>query len=275
MNFRLPLIAAFVALLAISACGGGSSTDPANPGGSAAVTTLSQVDTKVGDGAIATAGFPIAVRYTLWLYDSKAANFKGTQVESNVNATTPFYFVLGSSSVITGWNQGVAGMKVNGTRTLVIPASLAYGANASTTVPANQALVFDITLVNTFPVTDAKSLVVKDVLVGDGATAAAAPNVLSITYTPYLYTDDPAAVDHKGLPVSASGLATALTGTVSLATTSTSIPGLVQGLTGIRLNGTRTIIIPSGMAYGTAGGSGVPPNSGVVYDVKVTALAAQ
>lgn len=271
MKFRLPLIAAFVAILGLSACGGGTSTDPASPGGSAAVTTLSQVDTTAGTGATATAGFPMAVRYTLWLYDSKATNFKGTMVQSNETAATPFYFVLGSSSVIAGWNQGVANMKVGGKRTLVVPASLAYGTAAQTGIPANQALVFDITLVNTFGVTDAPSLSFKDVTVGTGNTVVA-PNTVTVTYTPYLYTDDPAAVDHKGLPVGSTGLATPIVGqTVSLATTTTSIQGLVQTLPGMKIGGVRTITIPSGMAYGTAGGAGIPPNSGVVFDVTVTA----
>jgi FKBP-type peptidyl-prolyl cis-trans isomerase FkpA len=57
--------------------------------------------------------------------------------------------VLGAGQVIRGWDQGVAGMRVGGTRTLIIPSSLGYGSQGSGgTIPPNSALVFEVELVS-------------------------------------------------------------------------------------------------------------------------------
>ena len=142
MKLKLPLIAAFVAVLGLTACGGGSS-------GSTAGTTvesplaLTKSDTVIGTGAVAALGNQITVNYTLWLYSSTAAGFKGTQIESGSAVT----FTLASGSLIEGWVQGIPGMKVGGKRTLVIPGSLGYGAAGfGTKIPPNAGLVFDIEL---------------------------------------------------------------------------------------------------------------------------------
>jgi FKBP-type peptidyl-prolyl cis-trans isomerase FkpA len=99
--------------LLLSACGGGS--DTAAPTGP---TALQATDTTVGTGATATSGTTLTVNYTGWLYDASAANFHGTQFDTSVGKA-PFSFKLGSGQVIAGWDQGFAGMKVGGTRTLV------------------------------------------------------------------------------------------------------------------------------------------------------------
>ncbi|MEO7494590.1 MAG: FKBP-type peptidyl-prolyl cis-trans isomerase [Massilia sp.] len=264
MNFRLPLIAAFVAILGLSACGGGGGTDAASPGGSAAVTTLSQVDTAAGTGNAVVAGNYLAVRYTLWLYNSSAANFKGTQVETNTTAVSPFYFVIGTNAVIAGWEQGLLGMKAGGKRTLVVPASMAYGATAKTGIPANSALVFDVELVGLYPIATPTSLVTKDTAAGTGATVVAG-NTVTATYTLYLYDPNLASTDFKGLVIGTG------TRAISLATTSTEIQGLLQGIPGMKVGGSRTITIPNGLAYGTVGATGVPSGAGLVYDIQVTA----
>ena len=88
----------------------------------------------------------VTVNYTGWLYNASVANFHGTQFDSSVGKT-PFKFNLGAGQVIAGWDQGVTGMKVGGTRTLVIPASLGYGsAGAGGVIPPNAALVFTVDL---------------------------------------------------------------------------------------------------------------------------------
>ena len=138
---KLPLIAAFVAMLALTACGGGSgdnddpATQPASP------AALTRTDLVVGSGAEAVAGKTATVTYTLWLYNGAATDFKGRQVESN-----QLPFVLGRNAVIPGFEQGVTGMKVGGKRVILVPSSLAYGAAGSPTIPANAGLVFEITL---------------------------------------------------------------------------------------------------------------------------------
>ena len=89
----------------------------------------------------ATNGSTASVTYGAWLYSDSAADHKGTQIDQS-----QFSFVLGASQVIKGFDQGVVGMKVGGTRRLVVPPSLAYGATGYQSIPPNAALVFDIGL---------------------------------------------------------------------------------------------------------------------------------
>lgn len=141
MKLKFPLIAAFVAVLSLTACGGGGSDSPApvvNPNNP---TALVKTDNVLGTGAEAVSGKTVTVSYTLWLYSAAAANHKGAQRDSN-----SFQFVLGSPNVIAGFQQGVTGMKVGGKRTIEVPASLAYGERGSDNIPGNNGLVFEITL---------------------------------------------------------------------------------------------------------------------------------
>ncbi len=88
----------------------------------------------------------MTVNYTGWLYNASVANFHGTQFDSSVGKA-PFSFKLGAGQVIARWDQGVAGMKVGGTRTVVIPSSLGYGsAGAGGVIPPNATLVFTVDL---------------------------------------------------------------------------------------------------------------------------------
>jgi FKBP-type peptidyl-prolyl cis-trans isomerase FkpA len=142
MKFKLPLIAAFVAVLGLTACGGGSGDSTAGIVVSSPAS-LVKTDTVVGTGADAVVGKTITVNYTGWLYNASATDFKGTKFDSGTAAT----FTLASGSLIEGWVQGVAGMKVGGKRTLLIPSSLGYGASGSgATIPPNSGLVFEVEL---------------------------------------------------------------------------------------------------------------------------------
>lgn len=127
----------------ITAC----SKPPATQKVTGVVTELTKTDTKLGDGAEATAGHTVTVHYTGWLYDELAPNHKGRKFDSSRDRGQPFDFPLGAGRVIKGWDQGVAGMKVGGQRTLVIPAHLGYGPiGAGEAIPPNAALVFDVEL---------------------------------------------------------------------------------------------------------------------------------
>jgi len=111
------------------------------------VNELKITDTKLGEGAEATAGHEVSVHYTGWLYDETFLNHKGRKFDSSHDRNQPFDFQLGAGRVIRGWDQGVAGMKVGGQRTLVIPAHLGYGPiGAGEAIPPNTALVFDVEL---------------------------------------------------------------------------------------------------------------------------------
>jgi FKBP-type peptidyl-prolyl cis-trans isomerase len=135
-------------LTAASAC---SSDEPAatqtGAEGMSNITSLQISDTKVGGGAEAKRGQEVSVHYTGWLYDEKAANHHGKKFDSSRDRNDPFEFRLGAGMVIRGWDDGVAGMKVGGTRTLVIPPALGYGARgAGGDIPPNATLVFDVEL---------------------------------------------------------------------------------------------------------------------------------
>jgi hypothetical protein len=109
-----------------------------------AVTTASGLkyeDLQVGDGATAKTGDSVSVNYTGWLQD-------GTKFDSSLDRGQAFDFTLGAGEVIPGWDEGVVGMNVNGTRLLVIPPSLAYGSSGSgSTIPPDATLTFEVQLV--------------------------------------------------------------------------------------------------------------------------------
>jgi len=105
----------------------------------------SQTDLTVGSGTAAAAGKSITVNYTGWFYDAGKTDNKGTQFDTSIGRG-PFTFTLGAGQVIAGWDLGVPGMKVGGTRRLVIPPSYGYGSTAVGSIPANSTLVFDIEL---------------------------------------------------------------------------------------------------------------------------------
>ncbi len=102
------------------------------------------IDHKVGAGAVAAAGATVTVHYTGWL--DAGGGKHGAQFDSSVGKA-PFTFPLGGGQVIAGWDAGVAGMKVGGKRTLLIPAAQGYGERgAGGDIPPGAALVFDVEL---------------------------------------------------------------------------------------------------------------------------------
>jgi FKBP-type peptidyl-prolyl cis-trans isomerase FkpA len=116
--------------------------------GTALAAELVKTDVVVGKGKEAIAGKTVDVNYTGWLYDAAAKNHHGKMFDTSVGRG-PFSFPLGAGRVIKGWDQGVAGMKVGGKRTLVIPPELGYGPRgAGGVIPPNATLVFDVELLD-------------------------------------------------------------------------------------------------------------------------------
>ena len=106
-------------------------------------------DTTPGSGATAAAGQQVQVHYTGWLHDPSAPAGRGKKFDSSKDRGKPFGFALGAGRVIRGWDEGVQGMKVGGTRVLLIPAELGYGARgAGGVIPPNAALVFEVELLS-------------------------------------------------------------------------------------------------------------------------------
>jgi FKBP-type peptidyl-prolyl cis-trans isomerase len=156
-NREMRTLAIALMIAASSACGGqtssesnpeGSGAGAADPGG-AAVTELIKTDSKTGTGAEAAAGQDVTVHYTGWLYDPSRPDRKGQKFDSSRDRNEPFSFRLGAGQVIRGWDEGVAGMKVGGQRTLTIPPEMGYGARgAGGVIPPNATLLFDVELLN-------------------------------------------------------------------------------------------------------------------------------
>ncbi len=107
---------------------------------------LKYIDTVVGDGAAAKSGDTVLVHYTGWL-TTDGGKTKGKKFDSSVDRGKPFGFNLGVGDVIKGWDEGVAGMKVGGKRTLIIPPDLGYGKRgAGDDIPPNSTLLFEVEL---------------------------------------------------------------------------------------------------------------------------------
>ena len=117
--------------------------------GQSSITTLMKTDDATGNGHEAVAGRRVTVHYTGWLYDEGKADHKGRKFDSSRDRGEPFSFRLGKGEVIRGWDEGVAGMKVGGRRTLTIPPDYGYGAQgAGGVIPPNATLVFDVELLD-------------------------------------------------------------------------------------------------------------------------------
>jgi FKBP-type peptidyl-prolyl cis-trans isomerase len=101
---------------------------------------LQYEDLVVGTGAEAKVGDTVSAHYTGTLED-------GTKFDSSLDRNQPFEFTIGAGQVIKGWDEGVVGMKVGGTRKLTIPPDLAYGdQGAGSIIPPNATLIFEIQL---------------------------------------------------------------------------------------------------------------------------------
>ena len=140
---RNALLALLIPILTAAACGGEVNMASSN------ITELIKTDAVVGTGNEALTGRRVTVHYTGWLYDPAAADNKGKKFDSSRDRSEPFTFRLGGGEVIRGWDDGVAGMKVGGRRTLTIPSDFGYGARgAGGVIPPNATLLFDVELLD-------------------------------------------------------------------------------------------------------------------------------
>lgn len=138
---RVRMILATLALAGLAPLAGAVAQTPPPqvlPGGTRVT------DTRAGTGAMAEPGRAVAVHYTGWLYID---GMKGKKFDSSRDTGRPFIFTLGMGEVIQGWDEGVAGMKVGGTRTLIVPPQAGYGENgAGETIPPGATLIFEVEL---------------------------------------------------------------------------------------------------------------------------------
>ena len=145
METDVPLSRRYTLATALAFVASGISSAFAQTGKTMTTASGLQItDSKVGTGATPKTGQTCVMHYTGWLY---ANGQKGKKFDSSVDRGQPFEFPIGAGRVIKGWDEGVATMKVGGTRTLVIPPELGYGARgAGGVIPPNATLMFDVEL---------------------------------------------------------------------------------------------------------------------------------
>ena len=130
-----------VALAAAAACGGGEPQAPACAAKTVETDTgLELKDLDCGSGKRAERGATLTVHYV--------GELEGGRVfDSSRRRGAPFQFALGRGQVIQGWDEGLVGMKVGGTRRLVVPPELAYGPDGfPPAIPPNATLIFEVEL---------------------------------------------------------------------------------------------------------------------------------
>ena len=111
------------------------------------MTEFTKIDSQLGEGREAEKGLTITVHYSGWIYDENEDDKKGNKFDSSKDRNEPFTFVLGVGQVIKGWDDGFAGMKIGGTRTIIIPSEMGYGSRgAGSVIPPNADLIFDVEL---------------------------------------------------------------------------------------------------------------------------------
>lgn len=139
------LLAPLLLSLTLVACA------PAGPPPGGSLTAFETIDTVTGTGPEAVPGSTVSVHYTGWIYDERTESRHGKTFDSSVDRGQPFSFELGAGQVIRGWDEGVAGMKVGGKRTLMLPPDMGYGDRGAGPIPAGSSLVFDVELLDVKP----------------------------------------------------------------------------------------------------------------------------
>lgn len=193
--------------------------------------------------------------------DMLVVDYKGTLLNGKVFdqsfGKAPLSFIIGNGVLIKGWEQGVVGMKVGGKRKLTIPPSLGWGSRDMGDIPPNSTVKFDIKLYHIWPKATRKKLIVKTLTPGKGRAAKAGDTVL-VNFKGMF----PNGVEFdrtRGTPypvkIGAGGV----------------IPGLEQGLVGMKVGERRKIIVHPDLGYGAqgAGGGTIPANATLVFELEL------
>ena len=215
-------------------------------------TELVITDITEGDGEAAVEGS------TVYVYYVGVLSKDGKRFDGNFGSD-PFAVTLGAGAVIDGWDQGLIGIKAGGRRQLDIPADLAYGsAGSGDAIPPDSAISFIVDAVAIVPPIDpadapeisiegaenVDALVSKDLVVGDGDEAKAGSNVL-VHIIAYNGATGEELASTWGDPSPVA----------LLLKEGGSLPGLVEGIPGMKVGGRRQLTIPFADAFGTEGNS--------------------
>ncbi len=232
---------------------------------------LQYFDIEVGDGDTAEEGSIVSTDYTIWIRDEEGNDNFVVSSEGQ----PPLSFALGEGTVVfPGWEEGVSGMQVGGSRLLVIPSEIGLGDQGGGSIPPNSTLVMEITLadmtqpaemtevdLDDFQETDT-GLKYYDIVEGDGATPEQG-QVVEVHYSGWL-EEDGTKFD--------SSVDRGQTFSFPLGTGSV-IAGWDEGVATMKVGGTRQLIIPAELAYGEEGRPGIPPGATLIFDVELIGIA--
>tara|TARA_B100001123_G_scaffold450055_1_gene618283 strand:+ start:602 stop:1033 length:432 start_codon:yes stop_codon:yes gene_type:complete len=141
MRINIPSFIVLLIFMMTSGCSEGEKELTNSP-------MLKLEDTRIGKGSEARDGQLVTVHYTGWLYDENRPDNKGPKFDSSLDRNESFQFQVGAGQVIAGWDEGVPGMKVGGTRELTIPPDLGYGSREMGVIPPNSTLIFEVQLLD-------------------------------------------------------------------------------------------------------------------------------
>ena len=225
---------------------------------------LQYFDIVEGEGDMPTPGQDVVVNYAAWLQSD------GTYIASSDSVGGPLTFTLGSEmGVFPGWDEGVSTMRPGGKRYLVIPPALALGEEGGGRVPPNSTLIMEVELLEVKPLvlptevpeedfTETESgLRYFDIVEGDGAEATTGSTV-TVNYTGWLTDNvkfDSSLDSGQPMPFTLG------VGQV--------IPGWDEGVAGMKVGGTRQLVIPAELAYGETGSGMIPPGATLVFEVEL------
>ena len=232
---------------------------------------LQYFDIEVGDGDTAEEGSIVSTDYTIWIRDAEGNDNFVVSSEGQ----PPLSFELGAGTVVfPGWEEGVTGMQVGGSRLLIIPPEIALGEQGGGSIPPNSTLVMEVTLADmTQPaemtevdpddlVETESGLKYYDIVEGDGATPEQG-QVVEVHYSGWLQEDGTkfdSSVDRGETFSFALG-----TGGV--------IAGWDEGVATMKVGGKRQLVIPAELAYGENGRPGIPPGATLIFDIELIDIA--
>ena len=246
-------------------CGGDGAapTTPEPPETPAALDVpFGFTDLEEGAGPEVHDGWLLAIAYTGWLYDEAAPDNKGLEFIV-VAEEDPDSFRFGVGQVIPGIDRGLAGMRVGGTRRIVVPPDQGFGARGNNLVPGNATLLFEVMLMAGAEV----PFETTDLQVGSGEEVGNGDS-LSMAYHGWVY--ELLAPDNKGDPFDSTTAENPFDFTLGVGAV---IVGWDLGIVGMRVGGRRRIVIPHELAYGAAGRQPrIPPYATLLFEVELIAV---
>jgi peptidylprolyl isomerase len=234
-------------------------------GATTTTTGLQYLEETAGSGAAPKAGEIVTMHYIASLTD-------GTELANTYTANKPATTIWGRNRLLPGWEEGIGLMKVGGKAKLVIPPALAFGSQASGSIPANSQIVIEVELLSSTPaptptsVTDDKltktdsGLQYYDMTLGSG-TEAIKNSTVSTNYTIWVKTDT--GYDY----IASSEGSTSLSFVVGRG--DVVFPGWEEGVTGMKVGGSRFLVIPPALALGEQGGGDIPANATLVMEISL------